>query len=253
LKKIDPPQKGGKLQMQGNVRVGRTKYQGGKVILPSYPEYTTVTVMTPRFGKYHKLGPYSLRNDEGQILENVWQFSKVYPKVPKVNIPYSSGDRRIVWQWPEEVHLDDEGNPNRQYWQWRNTGMNNSEPVRNPVGWKYLKTCQYALKEPHGPKLDYIESRKAIYLPNYLQEVMKEPLFLELKQRLLNGENLVIAEIDGPHQESLGYYREKYNVAENFIEQDTIYLTQESVGILLNDPKHPFGHGYCLGMALLGE
>ncbi|AEX61932.1 hypothetical protein c7_R1070 [Megavirus courdo7] len=27
-------------------------------------------------------------------------------------------------------------------------------------------------------------------------------------------------------------------------------VTDENLAIMLHDPKHPFGHGYCLAMAL---
>ena len=28
-------------------------------------------------------------------------------------------------------------------------------------------------------------------------------------------------------------------------------ITPENLNIMLNDPKHPYGHGYCLAKALL--
>lgn len=30
-------------------------------------------------------------------------------------------------------------------------------------------------------------------------------------------------------------------------------ITKENISIMLNDTKHPFGHGYCLAMALLDK
>jgi hypothetical protein len=103
-----------------------------------------------------------------------------------------------------------------------------------------------------GQRLDYIAARKAIYLPLYLKLVVAKPQFSELRQRLAAGENLLIIEVDGPHQESLPYYKERYNVADNFIENSTVLATQENLQLVLNDAKHPFGHGYCLAAALLG-
>jgi hypothetical protein len=60
-------------------------------------------------------------------------------------------------------------------------------------------------------------------------------------------------EVDGPHQESMGYYQDEYKVADDFIVDDTMLVTEETVKIMLNDSKHCFGHGYCLAMALLGK
>lgn len=68
---------------------------------------------------------------------------------------------------------------------------------------------------------------------------------------LKDGKNLLIVEVDGPHGESLDYYKKKYKVDDNFIEDDTILATKENLKIMLNDTKHAFGHGYCLAVALL--
>lgn len=36
-----------------------------------------------------------------------------------------------------------------------------------------------------------------------------------------------------------------------FIENGTLLASKENLQLLLNDAKHPFGHGYCLAWALL--
>jgi hypothetical protein len=244
--------------MSGKIRVGRSLYQGGRVILPQYEGYTQIVVLTKDSSPYGELGPYDLTNENGQILENVWQFSKLYRTVPKVDIPYSSKYKRVVWSWPAETHLDNNQEPTESYWRWRIQGKNTKDPVRNPVGWNHMKNCAFALEKDEpisesNPRLDYIEARKKIYLPIYVRAVTKEPKFHQLKDRLLNGENLLIIEVDGPHQESLNYYKEKYHVTDDFIQNHSVEVTNNNLAILLNDPKHPFGHGYCLGWALYCE
>jgi len=72
--------------------------------------------------------------------------------------------------------------------------------------------------------------------------------FARLQQRHQNGENLLIIEVDGPHQESINYYKQNYGVGDEFIINDTMLCTRENLGIMLNDPKHPFGHGYFLAV-----
>ncbi len=99
--------------------------------------------------------------------------------------------------------------------------------------------------------MSYIESRKEIYVKQYVRLVKKESKFEELKRKLNEGINLNIIDVDGPHQESLEYYKNKYNVNDNFIVNHTVLVNKDNMEILLNDEKHPFGHGYCLGMALL--
>ena len=63
----------------------------------------------------------------------------------------------------------------------------------------------------------------------------------------------MIIEVDGPHQESLNYYKHTYGVSEDFIDKNTISVNENNMKIMLNDTKHPFGHGYCLAMALLDK
>jgi hypothetical protein len=106
------------------------------------------------------------------------------------------------------------------------------------------------LKDPGGERLTYVQARKQIYLPIYCELVKQQPQFKRLVDRWRNGENLLILEVDGPHQESLAYYQEKYGVGESFIEHDTILATFQNLKIMLNDVKHSFGHGYCLAAAL---
>lgn len=42
-----------------------------------------------------------------------------------------------------------------------------------------------------------------------------------------------------------------YNVDDSFIQNHTMLATKENLNIMIDDIKHPFGHGYCLAMALL--
>ena len=135
--------------------------------------------------------------------------------------------------------------------------MSAPDAIRYPVGYHYRHKCLFALADDNVGEIDftplnYIEARKKIYYPLYTRLVRKENQFKELKGRLDQGENLLIVEVDGPHQESLDYYKDKYMVDDNFIEKKTLLANRDNLSIMLNDPKHPFGHGYCLAAALLG-
>ena len=232
-------------EMIGKIRVGRICNN----IKPKYKDYTSILCLTP-FTPYGSLGPYVLKDKRGRIMENIWQFSKVYEEVPYSKERYSRWDNTIIWEHPSERHVSKNGKVLRAYYNWRKKGMYNKYPVRYPVGFSYRNKCLYSLYKKQ--KLDYISSRKKIYLPTYCRLVKKEPQFIELAKRLENGENLLIIEVDGPHQESLSYYQQKYGVGDNFIKNNTIKINKQNIDILLNDPKHPFGHGYCLAIALLG-
>lgn len=213
-----------------SIRVGRRIYnKDGTYKDPSFPGFIPVVCMTPST-KYGSLSPYSLKDSKGRILENVWQFSKVYPRVPAVKERYPR-TARVIWEHPSETHVVD-GKLTAEYWAWREKGQNAPHPIRYPVSYHYRSTCIGAL------------------LDGETDMGKKAPQFKELKQMLNFGVKLLIIEVDGPHQESLGYYKHKYNVADDFIQDHTVLINDYSLDILLRDSKHPFGHGYCLAKAL---
>jgi len=242
------------------LRVGRCLYDSkGQISYPSFDGFTSIIVMMRSHSKFASLSPYYLKNEKGQLMENIWQFSKLYEIVPKTTQRFSRWNQRIIWDHPREVHFKkengnpDEGEITNDYWKWREKGMNAPEAIRYPVGYHHRHKCLCALADDDlSTPLDYVESRKKIYLPVYKKMVTKTKQFKELYNRLhLNHENLLIIEVDGPHQESLPYYKEKYGVLDDFIEEHTILATEENLNVMLNDDKHPFGHGYCLALALI--
>lgn len=227
------------------IRVGRI--QGNTQ--PSVKGFEKVVVMM-KSSKYWELSPYYLKTEEGWIMENMWQFSKVYEKAPKSTQKYSRWDPTVIWDHPAETHVID-GGLTDAYWDWRKKGFENEYAVRYPVGFHHRKNCLYAFVRDPSERLDYVESRKKLYVPMYIDLVRKQPKFKELQKKLRDGVNLLILEVDGPHQESIGYYRERYGVGTDFIKNGTMLATPENLEIMLNDAKYPFGHGYCLAAALL--
>ncbi len=244
----------------GQIRVGRCVYQNNQRIDPTYSGYEQILVLT-KSSKYGSLGPYCLKNEKGQIMENIWQFSKVYQTVPKSVQRYSKYDRTVIWDHPAETHATINPDSNYtltgEYLKWRNKGINCPYPVRYPVGFNHRHKCLFALQSVNGKidptPLDYIQSRINIYVPVYIELVKKEPQFLFLLNKIRTGQNILIIEVDGPHQESLSYYKDKYTANNNFIEGGTMLCTKENLNIMLYDDKHPFGHGYCLAIALTME
>lgn len=270
--------------MSGKVSVGTRLYSGSTYVDPESKDFTKIICLTASTA-YGSLSPYCLKTDDGIILENEWQFSKVYPFVRRSQQRFSRFDNRIIWEHiPEdgkkEVHVDEKGFLAVDYLKWRLKGFACSEPVRYPPGKPYMSECLGAIlqkdlndafkKNPSvRPRiklpsssftdvdekntirlLNYAEARKEIYVPEYCAAVVKATQFKELKERLSKGENLLIIEVDGPHQEDLKYYSEKYHVELRFIENNIMLATKNNLKIMLNDTKHPFGHGYCLAMAL---
>ncbi len=241
------------------IRCGRRKYnKDGSFTDPSFEGFKNIICMTAST-EYGSIGPYCLKDENGQIMENIWQFSKIYESVPKTKEKYSRYNDKIIWEHPEEIHVTD-GKLNDNYLNWRKKGFECKYPVRYPVGFHGRDKCIGAIKDISDVRdvknnplvLDYISSRKEIYLPVYSNLVRKEEKYKQL-QKILEKNNILIIEVDGPHQESLKYYKEKYQVNDDFIVNDTILVNKENMNILLNDSKHPFGHGYCLSLTLLED
>jgi hypothetical protein len=128
--------------------------------------------------------------------------------------------------------------------------MYNSKSCTNPTNW-YTQYNNISVPVIVANYTGNVESRKKIYMPQYIKMARKTKEFAKLKKMLKDGKNLLIIEVDGPHQETMDYYREKYDVPDDFIVGSTILVNDKNMNIMLNDPKHPFGHGYCLGWALL--
>lgn len=240
------------MQEPGIVRVGQTIKNR---TTPEYLNFTPIWVTTrnKQRGKddFSDLSPYYLKNDYGQIMENIWQFSKIYETVPAVKEKLHYYSNTIIWQWQEEKHIIDNVITDK-YQIWRSAGMNNKYPVRYPAGYRGRSSCVGALwyneTMPNGSKyLDYITSRKKIYVPVYTNLVKQHPRFQDLKLRHLQGENLLIIDVDGPAQELAAHYAE-LGVT---VEKSTVVVNVANMQALLNDPVRPFGHGYCLAMALL--
>lgn len=253
------------------IRIGRSIYsRDGKRTDPCFHNFEPIIVLT-KSSKYGSLSPYEVKDIKGRRIENIWQFSKVYPVVPYIKLNESRYSSKVVWEHPLEKHIISKVNKNEIYswseekikqnltndfYNWRRKGMENNEPVRYPVGFNNKGDCICAFSENEDESinykpLDYISARKIIYLPIYIKYVKQKSQFKELKQKLKDGKNLLIIEVDGPHQESLEYYKNLYNVKDDFIQNNTILATKENLDIMLNDTKHNFGHGYCLALALL--
>ena len=262
----------------GQVRVGSCHWVNGKRIDPSYPGFTKIVCLT-QSSEYGMLGPYCLtikkKFSDGivreVIFENWFQFSKVYQRVPEVAEIRSRFDRTVIWRWPSETHCTLVSNQEKtqsvwkiepSYLKWREAGMLVSDPIRYPVGKANTHKCLFALKEDENgiinPKmLTYVESRKEIYMKEYCKLVKQHPMFETLRKRLLNGDNLLIVEVDCCQERSLNYYLQTYakshNIKEDFIDQGTMLVTPTNIDIMLNDTKERFGHGYCLGYTLAFE
>lgn len=228
------------------IRVGKYYFEGNEWICPFYQDFTSIVPSS--------LSPDVLRDEEGRILSNIWEASKVYPNVPYCLRKVSPNDPTVAWEWPKEKHLLLSGKEVKEilpeYYNWRGMLMRNPYPVKFLSGYHNPRKPFFFLESEDSEPINYITARKKIYCPLYINRIKEERHFKELKERHEKGENLLLIEPDGPHQESLPYYKEKYKVDDSFIEKNTLLATEENLKIMLNDTKHQFGYGYCLAAAL---
>lgn len=87
--------------------------------------------------------PFLLRTEKG-ILENVWQYSKVYSE-----------------------HLDSNGNIKDEWYKWRDEGYGLYRAVRHPMG----KGIKEEFSFWNGERLTKVDARKQIYIPLYKESV----------------------------------------------------------------------------------
>jgi hypothetical protein len=170
----------------------------------------------------YQISPYVLKDNDGHILENIYQGSKVYEKVDEQR-EIKSG--KLIWEHPSEIHVKD-GNLTPEFWNW-----NNKHAVRYPNGFYGRHICLFSLWYENGQwmKLSYIQSRKKIYCSVYCELVQQTDAYKKLKQLYNNGINLQICEID----------------------VRPCLLSREVLEREINNTKEPFGHGYVLATCLM--
>ena len=254
----------------GKLRVGRIKgnTEPGKKI-PVTDDYMNIIVTSHnQKGLGHSLSPYVLTDSKGRIMENLWQFSKIYANVTKQTQPN--------WQWENETHAvkDTFGKyvPTEDYWLWRQSGMEHDKPVRYPNGFRGKAECLHILWPTDESRLydpnvkmnqyGYIESRKKVYCKLYASMVKDNLEFKKLQQMLQSGINLQILDVDGPDVDKAtdkkGTIKAPYNTMPVGIFGDTsgvgsIEINETNIKLLMLDTDQPFGHGYVLACLLLGK
>lgn len=209
------------------------------------------------------LSPYVLRNEHGHLLENIWQFSKVYETVCKLRTPlHKMQPNVIVWEHPAERHVDENGDILPAYWAWRKKGLRNSRAVRYPNGYDGRKSCKFILwparvgdevftHDPDGvpmTKLGYVEARKRVYCGEYIRLANGHPTIERLQALRRMGIHLQIVEVDGP---AVGIYNHIANGKEMTTQTPGLRMNRENIRYLLHDQTHPFGHGFTIAAILL--
>jgi hypothetical protein len=137
-------------------------------------------------------------------MENAWQYSKVYAE-----------------------HLDVDGNPTKEYFEWAFNGWKNPRAVRYPAGKGRKPAFSFWDDNHYG----YIDARKNIYAPLYARAVKKTKGYQKVLELSKSDKNVYLLDFDAYRHEKLG-----------------LTLTE-----VLNKPDKKMGHAFVLMMLLTGD
>jgi hypothetical protein len=145
------------------------------------PNFVNTTSISKSFGKGLSpffLGPVPLYDGAPTklsfIVENVWQYSKIYPE------------------------YDNNGTPSENFFEWSKNGYLLRHANKYPLG-KNKKPLYFWW----GEKLEYIEARKKIYLPTYWNKVKTTQAFEKLKEIYNNNETIYLWDFNSYSSEEL--------------------------------------------------
>jgi hypothetical protein len=110
-------------------------------------------------------------------MENLWQYSKVYPE-------FITHDGKISPNWFE----------------WRSVGFNMQKANRYPMGKGRKPVFSYWM----GERLDYISARKKIYIPAYRDLVLRTKSYALLYQWVIEGRDIILRDFDGYDHTKIG-------------------------------------------------
>jgi hypothetical protein len=238
---------------RGKIRVGRYDYKNK--IEPRTEGYANILIHVK-----DKLSPYVLKDSRGMIMENKWQFSKVYEYVNEQKQTLHKYTTKPGWTHPAEKHFDRKTKQlTEEYWKWRLKGRKCEFPVRYPNGFYGKSKCIFVLhvdgeddgnmdkdkdKDKEFKSLGIVEGRVRVYFHEYVKMARLDPFYVELKKMLDSGVNLQINEVDGPPISCMEAPFDK-------VVNGSIEITKEVAVAWLKQRKYSFGHGISLAIALL--
>ncbi len=155
------------------------------------------------------IGPCKLYQHDGAMLEaarfeNAWQFAKLFAS-----------------------YADATNQPTPSYWEWAKAGWTNPKPIRFPMGRGARPLCSMW----DGQRLNYIQARKKIYGPLYIEAIKNSAGYKKLVEVCETYDLVVLRDFDG-------YDHEKQSF---------------SLSDVLNNPRKKAGHSFFLKMFLTGD
>jgi hypothetical protein len=236
-------------QRCGKIYVGTIarNYGFSKVVAVSDTGAEPILIHSSSSG-WGQLSPFHLRTKkEGYLIENFWQFSKLYPRVNKITKKTKFG-----WEHPAEVHFDGK-TPTNEYRAWRAKGFRFPYAVRYPNGYSGKHDVITSIVEGTGECVGYVEARKKIYCQAYIDALPGHSKFRELQEKWRNGANLLILDVDGPvHGKNAPYDA----VKQGKLGQPGVgilEITEKNVKAAMANTDAPFGHGWVIATLIMGK
>ena len=209
------------------------------------------------------------------IFSNIWNFSKIYEKLPAQNRRSVTG--KNGWKYNAQIFtqhnldklylktLNENMDINdfilKEYWCWREKGINFSESVYNPDTKYHLWPIQSEtnsnetnleiiknMDNEHYPAklLTELDARKRIYQKIYTALIQNNDEFITLKKMINDGYNIQLLAND-----ITDIYTEKGVYGEDGVGSFEVNMNMLSQLIL--DPDITISHVYILSMALLDD
>ena len=126
-------------ERHGMVRVGRYDFKNRRC--PTTVGYTNILIHVN-----DRLSPYIMRDADGALMENIWQFSKVYDVVSPQRQTVHRWTKEQGWVWPSQVHYSKStGVLSPAWWKWHDVGTHFHHAVRYPNGFAGRARCQFVL------------------------------------------------------------------------------------------------------------
>ncbi len=246
----------------GRVFVGR--YDSRSV--PKTTDQIEVVILHTSSKGYGKLSPFNLKDENGRLIINDCEFSKVFDFVLEQRQLLNKKIPKSPWRWQhhEEKHWVS-GMVTTDYWTWREKGLNNHFPVMWPNGpahsGKHIGymvettasdnaiTCIHPTTGVPYKFIKRLEGRKQVLAKLYRRLCPTHPVFLALMDILRSGKDILILEQDGP--KTFWYVNTPLEPAIS-PHNSLLISRKETIDYLINDHKHGFGHGYVIA-ALLND
>lgn len=158
------------------------------------------------------------------VFEHWYQCSKVYP-----------------------CHIDNDGNVTDEYFKWRDEWFKkphaekNTRHTNKSLGYE-PGDCQFSLIYENGvyKRLNYIETRKRLYIPMYAKMVYNSPTYKAIKKLVDEGKKVALVDFD-----AYNYYNKDY--------KNGIYKDINCIKDAINNPRFKAGHAFVLKMLLEGD